>query len=126
MIIDIGTIVLIIFSCLFLVCGISFFFLKRNYIMGIRTIETLSTEENWRKTHFYAAFYTLFFLIPFIALMFLDNSDAKLILGILLIYLWVLECSIIAKLVTRNYYKQKKLQEEAELKEQIKKESGWI
>lgn len=122
---DEGTIVLFIFLAILLVCTFAFPFIKMNGFFGIRLKKTFESEELWHKTHVFAAVFTIPSDIALILCLFLNGATEKIFLGFIIVNIQIFIYYLTAHFVTKNYFKNKKIQEQKELEEQIKKESGW-
>lgn len=124
-VLDWGTVQILVFLFIFLFSTIGFFFVKRNRLFGIRVRATFESEEIWHKVHVIAAIVTIPFDIILVCLLFIKSSLTKSILAFVVSFIILFIYLLIPKLVTRKYYEEKKIKEAKELEEQIKRESGW-
>lgn len=124
-ILDHGTILILVLLFVFLFSTIGFLFVKRNSIFGIRVRATFESEEIWHKVHVIAAIATIPFDIILVFLLFIKEASTKEFLAFLVTITILFVYLLITKIVTRKYFKEKKIKEAKELEEQIKRESGW-
>lgn len=122
---DLGSILVILFFVIYLFPIIFFPTCKRNEIFGLRHRKCFESEEIWHKIHVRAAIMTIPFAILNLLLIFMKNATAKTVLSLIILTLVIVGWNIIVKYTDRDYFKRKSLEEERQLKEQIKKESGW-
>ena len=125
MIFDFGSILVILFFIVYLFPIIFFPSCKRNEVFGLRHKKCFESEEIWHKIHVRAAIMTIPFAILNLLLIFMKNAIAKTVLSLIILTLVIVGWNIIVKYTDRDYFKRKALEEEKQLKEQIKKESGW-
>ena len=124
-VIDFGTILNIIMGIMYLIIVITFPFVKRGSL-GLKREICLKSEKIWHKVHVASGIGTIPALVISIILLFVTNRWVKTIISILLFFLQILIWDIIIRLVTKKDAEEIRLREEKELKEQIKKESGWL
>lgn len=82
-------------------------------------------NEQWHKVHVAAAIGTIPFAVISIFLLFLKNIWVKIIISLLLVILLFVVWDVIVKAITKKDALEIKKKEQAELNEQLKKESGW-
>jgi len=124
--IDPGTALLFLFLILYIVFAATMPYTKRNEIYGIKLRICYESEELWHKIHVNASYVTIPFIIINIICLFLKNAILKTFLAILICLLLCVTWSFVAKIIGKKYLKQKRIDEEKELKEAIKRESGWM
>ncbi|HHU56304.1 MAG TPA: SdpI family protein [Acholeplasmataceae bacterium] len=123
--IDPGTALLFLFLIIFIIVTITFPYIKRNELYGIRLSICFESEELWHKIHVNASFGTIPFIVITAICMFLKSAALKTFLSLVIIFLAVVVWTLIAKFTAKSYFKPIREQEEKELKEAIKRESGW-
>jgi len=123
-VLDFGTIINIFMSIFYLVTIIIFMSCKIGPF-GLKKSICLTSEEIWHKVHVAAGIGTIPFLLISIIAIFLKSFWLKIIIVILLIFMLLFVWDLIVKAVTKEDVKKLKQKEDAELKEQIKKETGW-
>lgn len=119
---DLGTILNIFLTILYLIIIISFQFVKIGP-WGIKRDICMTSEELWHKVHVNASFVTIPFLLISILLIFLNNLWVKIVVGLLLLLILPMIWNIVVKLTTKNKALEIRKQEQPELEAQIKKES---
>ncbi len=122
---DLGSALVILFFVVYLFPIIFFPTCKRNEVFGLRHKKCFESEEIWHKIHMRAAIMTIPFAILNLLLLFMKNAIAKKVLSLIILTLVIVGWNIIVKYTDRDYFKRKESEEEKQLKEQIKKESGW-
>ncbi len=85
----------------------------------------MHSEELWHKTHMWASIFTIPFNIILIVCIFIKEPLTKKLLGVLIIFLVIVVWNLVVYFCSKEEVKQKKLKEQKELEENIKKESGW-
>ncbi|MCK9536831.1 MAG: SdpI family protein [Bacilli bacterium] len=121
-----GKIMTIFTFALMVFCTITFGFVKKNSYFGIRTKITMMSEDIWHKAHIAGAIATVpFDVILLLIMIFVEASETQLWLTLLTIIIWSIVVLVVSGLAVREDAKKKKIHEEKELKEQIKKESGY-
>ena len=121
---DLGTILNILMFVMYLVIIISFPLVKIGPV-GLKREICLKSEEIWHKVHVAAAIGTIPFAVISIFLLFLKDIWVKIIISLLLVILLFVVWDVIVKAVTKKDALEIKKKEQAELNEQLKKESGW-
>ncbi|MBQ7276535.1 MAG: hypothetical protein IJS58_04715 [Bacilli bacterium] len=121
---DLGTILNIVMLIMYLIIIISFPFVKIGPV-GLKREICLKSEEIWHKVHVAAAIGTIPFAVISIFLLFLKDIWVKIIISLLLVILLFVVWDVIVKAVTKKDALEIKKKEQAELNEQLKKESGW-
>ena len=85
----------------------------------------MKSEEIWHKVHAVSSYATMPFVLISIVLIFISNMWFKIVMGLVLLFLLPREWDIVVKFTTKTYSQELKKQEQKELEQQIKKESGW-
>ena len=109
---------------LYLIIVISFQFVKIGS-WGLKRNICMKSEEIWHKVHVTASYATIPFVLISILLIFIYNMWFKIVLGSILLLLLPRVWDIVVKFTTKTYSQELKKQEQKELEQQIKKESGW-
>ena len=122
--IDLGTVLNIFLMILYLIIVISFQFVKIGP-WGLKRNICMKSEEIWHKVHVAASYATIPFVLISILLIFINNMWFKIVLGSILLLLLPRVWDIVVKFTTKTYSQELKKQEQKELEQQIKKESGW-
>ena len=123
-VIDLGTVLNIFLMILYLIIVISFQFVKIGP-WGLKRNICMKSEEIWHKVHVAASYATIPFVLISILLIFINNMWFKIVLGSILLLLLPRVWDIVVKFTTKTYSQELKKQEQKELEQQIKKESGW-
>ena len=123
-VIDLGTLLNIFLMILYLIIVISFQFVKIGS-WGLKRNICMKSEEIWHKVHVAASYATIPFVLISILLIFINNMWFKIVLGSILLLLLPRVWDIVVKFTTKTYSQELKKQEQKELEQQIKKESGW-
>ena len=123
-VIDLGTVLNIFLMILYLIIVISFQFAKIGS-WGLKRNICMKSEEIWHKVHVAASYATIPFVLISILLIFINNMWFKIVLGSILLLLLPRVWDIVVKFTTKTYSQELKKQEQKELEQQIKKESGW-
>ena len=123
-VIDLGTLLNIFLMILYLIIVISFQFVKIGP-WGLKRNICMKSEEIWHKVHVAASYATIPFVLISILLIFINNMWFKIVLGSILLLLLPRVWDIVVKFTTKTYSQELKKQEQKELEQQIKKESGW-
>lgn len=85
----------------------------------------MKSEEIWHKVHVAASYATMPFVLISIMVIFISNMWFKIVMGLVLLFLLPRVWDIVVKFTTKMYLQELKKQEQKELEQQIKKESGW-
>ena len=123
-VIDLGTVLNMFLMILYLIIVISFQFVKIGP-WGLKRNICMKSEEIWHKVHVAASYATIPFVLISILLIFINNMWFKIVLGSILLLLLPRVWDIVVKFTTKTYSQELKKQEQKELEQQIKKESGW-
>ena len=123
-VIDLGTVLNIFLMILYLIIVISFQFVKIGS-WGLKRNICMKSEEIWHKVHVAASYATIPFVLISILLIFINNMWFKIVLGSILLLVLPRVWDIVVKFTTKTYSQELKKQEQKELEQQIKKESGW-
>ena len=123
-VIDLGTVLNIFLMILYLIIVISFQFVKIGS-WGLKRNICMKSEEIWHKVHVAASYATIPFVLISILLIFIYNMWFKIVLGSILLLVLPRVWDIVVKFTTKTYSQELKKQEQKELEQQIKKESGW-
>ena len=124
LVIDLGTLLNIFLMILYLIIVISFQYVKIGPF-GLKRSICMKSEEIWHKVHVVASYATMPFVLISIVLIFISNMWFKIVIGLVLLFLLPRVWDIVVKFTTKTYSQELKKQEQKELEQQIKKESGW-
>ena len=123
-VIDLGTVLNIFLMILYLIIVISFQFVKIGS-WGLKRNICMKSEEIWHKVHVAASYATIPFVLISIVMIFVNNMWFKIACGSILLLLLPRVWDIVVKIVTKKDALEINQKEQRDLKEQIKKESGW-
>lgn len=120
-----GTFIDLLFIVVFVIVAITFFFIKKNDIYGVRSFSEEPSEEVWHKTHVIVAIGTFPLIAFLIAILFIDDAILKSFLSFIAIIIWVVMSTIVAKVCSKKEVLEKRKLVEEERQAQIKKEQGY-